>query len=147
MTFGATNVPSHTRRGTVYGLGKDNALEFLQENLKSKDYVFIYPYFPMYYFLADLKNPTRFNVMLHWPYTEELFNEAITALERKKVKYVFWDTIANGVNLKAWFPAYQQPPAESLLLEKYLRSHYEIIGLESGYRIMRRREDLKETEG
>lgn len=128
-----------TRRGILYGFKEDPALKFLIEHTKPGDYAFIYPYYPMYYFLADVKNPTRYSILLYHINTEAQFDEAIRALEQKQVKYVLWDTLVAGSNLKTWFPQYKQPPKDILHLEHYLEDHYEAIGTQNGFKILRRR--------
>jgi hypothetical protein len=130
-----------SRRGTLYGFKEDPALKFLIEQTKAGDYVFIYPYYPMYYFLADVKNPTRYSILLYHINTEAQFNEVIENLQHKPVKYVLWDTLVDGPNLKTWFPQYEHPPKENLYLERFLEDHYAVIAVENGFRILRRRED------
>ena len=48
-----------TRRGAIWSHQQDDALKFLHEHLQPKEEVFVYPYYPMYYFLANL-NPHVF---------------------------------------------------------------------------------------
>jgi hypothetical protein len=112
---------------------------YLIENFKPGDKVFVYPYYPMYYFLADIRNPTRYSILVYNINTEFQFNETVADLERKKVEYVLWDTVVDGPNLKTWFPQYVHPPDGSLLLEKYLMMNYEIVGTKNNFRILRRR--------
>ena len=130
-----------SRRGILYGFTQDPALKFLIEQTKPGDYVFIYPYYPMYYFLAEVKNPTRYSILLYHINTAAQFDEAIQNLKQKRVKYVLWDTLVAGSKIKTWFPQYEHPPKENLLLERFLEDHYEVIGVENGFRILRRRED------
>jgi 4-amino-4-deoxy-L-arabinose transferase-like glycosyltransferase len=130
-----------TRRGILYGFKDDPALKFLIEHTKPGDYAFIYPYYPMYYFLADVTNPTRYFTLISHFHTEAQFKDAIENLERQHVKYVLWDTAVAGSKLKTWFPQYKQPSEENLLLERYLKEHYQVIGLKNGFRILRRKED------
>lgn len=82
-----------TRRGTVYTYQEDTALKFLHENIQAGSIVFIYPYRPMYYFLANIRNPTRYSFLVYNYNTEDQFNETIAALERKRVKYILSDTL------------------------------------------------------
>jgi 4-amino-4-deoxy-L-arabinose transferase-like glycosyltransferase len=127
-----------SRRGVIYGQKEDPALNFLINHTNPGDYVFIYPYYPMYYFLADVKNPTRYSILLYHINTKAQFDEAIRALEQKQVKYVLWDTVVAGSNLKTWFPQYIQPPNDKLHLEHYLEDHYETIGILNGFKILHR---------
>lgn len=127
-----------TRRGSILSSTEDTALNFLLENTNPNDSVFIYPYYPMYYFLANVTNPTRFSILMHNINTEEQFLETIASLEHRKVKYVLWDTVVDGINLKKWFPGYTQPDPKNLHLEHYLKSHYNLLDTKNGYRILMR---------
>jgi len=131
-----------TRRGTVYTFQEDTALKFLHENIQAGSMVFIYPYRSMYYFLANIRNPTRYSFLLYNYNTEAQFNETITALERKRVKYVLLDTLLDETYLKKIFPKYVHPPDEKLVVEKYLQKHYRELEVRYGFRILERIEDL-----
>jgi hypothetical protein len=134
------NYHQSTRRGTVNGFGEDTALRFLHEEVEADEEVFVYPYYPMYYFLAALRNPTRYSILMYHINTETQFAEAVADLERRQVRYVLWDTVVDGPQLATWFPGYRHPKPEDLHLERYLESHYETIELREGFRILRRRE-------
>ncbi len=127
-----------TRRGNIYAFREDTALRFLLERTAPGEEVFVYPYYPMYYFLASVRNPTRFSSLYYHFNTEAQFAEVIGSLERKKVKYVLWDTVVEGANLKKWFPNYVHPAKEALRLERYLETHYRVLGIENGFRILER---------
>jgi phage shock protein PspC (stress-responsive transcriptional regulator) len=130
-----------SRRGVLYGFKEDNALKYLIEKTNPGDYAFVYPYYPMYYFLADLKNPTRYTLLIGHFNTEIQFNEVIENLKKKHVKYILWDTLVSGENLKKWFPAYENTSKGNLHLEKYIEDSYETVYMENGIKILRRFED------
>ncbi len=125
-----------TRRGTLYAFQPDDALNFLQEQVKPKEEVFIYPYYPMYYFLADIKNPTRHSILMYYINTKKQFEEIISNLEEKKVKYILWDTVIEGDNLQSYFPNYKHLSDKELILEQYLKKNYRTIGIKNGFRVM-----------
>jgi hypothetical protein len=129
-----------TRRGTVIASADDAVLRFLDRMIPQGEYVFVYPYYPMYYFLADLRNPTRFSILLYNYNTDSQFDEVIDNLDRKRVKYILWDTVVEGKNLTTWFPAYQHPGKERLKLEQFFQSHYEQTAVLNGFRILQRKE-------
>jgi hypothetical protein len=135
-----------TRRGTIYAFGKDDALEFLDQHTEPGEKVFVYPYYPMYYFLSATTNPTRFSILMYHINTDAQFRETIAELETTKVRYVLWDTVVDGPNLKQWFPAYQQPPQDRLVIEPYLNQHYDLIGYKNGFRLLQRK-DTGSTAG
>jgi hypothetical protein len=128
-----------TRKGDVYAFKEDSCLKFLNENTKPGDYVFVYPYYPMYYFLADVRNPTRYSILMYNINTELQFAEVIDDLEEKEVKYVLWDTMINGQKLAKWFPEYKHPVRENQVIENYLEKNYWILTIKNGFRIMQRK--------
>jgi hypothetical protein len=135
-----------SRRGTFYSFGRDDALAFLHQEIKAGEYVFVYPYDPMYYFLAEVKNPTRYNNLIYRYHTELQFEEAIESLENKNVRYILWDTVKEGDNLVRWFPGYKHPNEESLIMERYITGKYNPIGIKNGFRIMKRNGASKEAK-
>ena len=128
----------HTRRGTLLAPERDTALEFLLSHTRPGDNVLVYPYRPVYYFLADLRNPTRLDCFIYDKYVEPLFREAVRDLDRKRVRYVLWDAVFSGENLRSLFPSYRPPPPDQLIMEPYLESHYHQIAFENGFRILER---------
>ena len=134
----AAQVRQETRRGEARSYVRDEALQFLLDSTKPGDQVFIYPYYPMYYFLADLRNPTRYGILLYGYNSTEQFREALADLERAKPRYVLWDTVVDGDNWKRWYPSYIRPSDEDLIIEPYLLRHYRTITTKNGFRIMER---------
>jgi hypothetical protein len=134
--------PFLTRQGTITLFSHDEALEFLQNDVSAGENVFVYPYCPMYYFLADVRNPTRYSILMYGRNTAEQFEEVIQALDSARVKFVLWDTLVSGDNLRAWFPLYREPPPDQQLLEQYLQSRYKVLGVKHGFRIMQRIEGV-----
>lgn len=130
-----------SRRGVYYSFERDDALSFLQQNVKEGESVFIYPYHPMYYFLANVKNPTKYNNLIYNYHTNFQFKEAVNALEKSKVKYILWDTVAEGSNLILWFPHYKHPENDLLIMEQYITNKYKFISTRNGFRIMERKQN------
>jgi hypothetical protein len=131
-------VAMKTRSGEIHLRERDEALEFLHENVPVGESVFVYPYYPMYYFLANVRNPTRYSILLYHNNTAEQFDEVIRDLEAGQVRYVLWDTLVAGGNLTQWFPGYVDPPADQQRLERYLDDHYTVVGVKNRFRILRR---------
>ncbi len=140
--LGATSahVVIHTRRGTLLAQQRDSALEFLLTHTRPGDNVLVYPYHPAYYFLADVHNPTLLSGFLYVKGANRLFRGAVHDIDVKKVRYVLWDTVFAGENLRSLFPAYHPPPQDKLIIEPYLESHYRQIGFENGFRILQRKQ-------
>ena len=102
-------------------------LKFLEGHTQAGDEVFIYPYQPIYYFVENLRNPTRYSYMQYHLHTEDQFREATRDLERKNVRYVIFDTALSGERFREVFPAYRQPEKSQLIMEPYLDQHYQLL--------------------
>ena len=133
------NVRVETRRGPVFVEKRDEALEALLSTTPPRSRVFVYPYYPMYYFLADLVNPTRYSILEYGYNTEEQLREAADDLVMRRVELVLSDTVVSGENLSAWFPGYRPPPPEDQLIEKVLDARYEEYSRKAGWRFLRLR--------
>ncbi len=123
--------PVTTRVGTVTVYSDASVLTFLDKNVAPGTEIFAYPYCPMYYFLTDTENPTRYSILVYRYNTSSQFQEVVQTLERRKVKYAVWDT--NYITKPA--------PTQSFIIEPYLESHYKIIWAKDGIRIMERKSD------
>jgi len=143
MTLPTTT--TKTRSGEIQLFGQDEALDFLQQHVAAGEQVFVYPYYPMYYFLADVRNPTRYSILMYHINTRAQFDEVIRDLEDGQVRYVLWDTWVAGSNLTQWFPGYKDPPADEQRLEQYLDDHYEVVGVKNRFRVLRRMHGSKAT--
>jgi hypothetical protein len=116
-----------TRRGLMHGEDDAALLKFLEGHTHAGDEVFIYPYQPIYYFVENLKNPTRYSYLQYHFNTEDQFREATQDLERKRVRYVVFDTALSGERFREMFPAYRQPDKSQLIMEPYLDEHYQLV--------------------
>ncbi len=132
-------VPIQSRRGTLYGSAADPVLDFLLKHTRRGEEVFVYPYQPIYYFAADVRNPTRYSNLMYGINTDAQFREAVGDIERKRVRYVLWDSVFSGDGLRNLFPAYRPPPKNKLIMEPCLEEHYRQIGFENGFRILERK--------
>ncbi|MGH9625846.1 MAG: ArnT family glycosyltransferase, partial [Bryobacteraceae bacterium] len=131
--------PIHSRHGTLLARHPDGALQFLLAHTKPGDYIFVYPYRPVYYFLADARNPIPFPALIYHANNAAEFHECVRDLQTKKVKYVLWDAVFSGNGMRSVFPAYRQPPPNRLIMEPYLESHYRQVAYANGFRILERK--------
>jgi hypothetical protein len=127
-----------TRVGTV-GMYKDNpALTFLDAHTVPGEEIFAYPYCPIYYFLSETTNPTRFLTLTYNYNTESEFKDTILTLEQHKVRIVFWDENFLKKKAAVVFSEAALRPSYGFLMENYLESHYRSIYEANGIRIMER---------
>ncbi len=116
-----------TRKGETYVSGDVPLLQFLEKHTHRGEEVFVYPYQPIYYFVEDLRNPTRYSNLTYRFNPDSQFREAANDLERKQVRYVVFDTELSGEALRKVFPAYRVPEKSKLIMEPYLDTHYRCL--------------------
>ena len=79
---------------------------------------------------------------MYGPAASFISTKRLRRLKRKQVRYILWDTLMDGENLKEWFPAYQHPPEQERWMERYFQTHYEQQAFLNGFRILRRRDNF-----
>lgn len=126
------------RRGVVHVQDDAALIDFLNTHTNPGQDVFVYPYQPIYYFVENLHNPTRYSYLQYHLHTDDQFREATADLERKHVRYVVFDTLFSGENFQQVFPAYRQPPKSRLIMEPYLEAHYHVAANLGRFQILER---------
>lgn len=129
-----------TRRGTLYAQAKDPVMEFLLSHTRPGDYVFVYPYAPAYYFLAEVRNPTALNVIVDQR-DNSLIEQAIRDLQTKKPRYVLVQTKLLGEGMHTIFPGFAAPAPQDRVIDRYVNGHYHQVAFEAAYRILERNAD------
>jgi hypothetical protein len=114
-------------------------LTFLDKNVAPGEEIFAYPYCPRYYFLSSTTNPTPYSILIYNYNTPSQFQEVVRILDQHKVRYVLWEM--NLEQLTGAFPASTQLPPGGLIIEPYLESHYKLVQVVDGLRIMERKSE------
>ena len=127
-----------TRTGQVKMAAYDPVLTAIDEHVALGGDIFIYPYSPMYYFLSNTNNPTRYSFLVYNYYTTAQFEETIRTLDQHRVKYVVWDTHIQSTVIDVLFP---KAHTRHLIMEPYLESHYKPLWAHDGVRLMERNQD------
>lgn len=130
--------PTTTRAGQVSLSNPDPVLTAIDEHVPPGGDLFIYPYSPMYYFLSNTHNPTRYSFLVYNYDTTEQFEEVIRALDQRRVKYVLWDKHVQDNLIGVLFP---KAHPRQLIIEPYLESHYKPIWVHDGVSLMERKND------
>jgi 4-amino-4-deoxy-L-arabinose transferase-like glycosyltransferase len=133
--------PVPSRVGTVATFKPDPVRTFLDSHVARGTEIFSYPYCPMYYFLSDTTNPTRYSLLIYNYNTPSQFQEVIRVLDQRKVKYVLWDSSFQTKAAANFYSAKMYRPAGGFILEPYLESHYRVVQDVDGMRIMERKVD------
>jgi 4-amino-4-deoxy-L-arabinose transferase-like glycosyltransferase len=128
-----------TRVGSVAVFRDSPALSFLNTHVAANDEIYVYPYAPSYYFLSATTNPTPYSLLLYNYNTSSEFQEVIGILDRRRVKYVIWDTPILAYTAVS-FPGAQPKSPKDLIMEPYLESHYKMVSEDHGIRVMERKE-------
>jgi hypothetical protein len=131
------DVPISTRRGLMFAHEPDPVLQFLVTHTRPGDYVFVHPYAPVYYFSANLRNPTRLSTIVDQRRTV-LIDETVRLLEMHKPEYAIEDTTLMGDGFKTLFPAFKPPPPNDRPIDTYLSIHYHQIRMAGAFRILQR---------
>ena len=133
--------PMNSRVGSVAVFRNDAILASLNEKVAPGGEIFAYPYIPMYYFLSDTENPTRYSALMYNFNTPSQFQEVVHALDQRKVKFVVWDTTFQAKAVAVIFPGYRPVPPDSMIIEPYLESHYKLVKADGGIRLLERKDE------
>jgi hypothetical protein len=137
LAVSMARTPIATRRGVVYGYQRDAVLEYLNDHIRPGEEILAYPYRPMYYFLLEADNATKYSFFTPGMHTESQFREAVDSLEAKKIKHVIWDTTYDDPDM-AW--ANPHVPRPLPIVEPYLMEHYTIVYFNKGVRLLERKQ-------
>jgi hypothetical protein len=133
--------PTTTRVGSVAMFRKDPMLTQLEGRVAPGEEIFVYPSDPIYYFLTQTKNPTRYGGLMYNYNSRQEFEEVVQILDRQRVKYVVWDSEFMGRDLKMFFPSAKPMRPGELIIEPYLESHYKTVWRNGGTLLMERKSD------
>jgi hypothetical protein len=133
--------PVATRVGSLSVFKNIPVLASLDNKVAPGQEIYAYPYCPMYYFLSATINPTRYGGLVYHFNTSSQFEEVVATLERRRVRYVLWDTNFETKEVAALFPASPRMRPDEFIVEPYLESHYKVVSEENGVRLMERRSE------
>jgi hypothetical protein len=132
--------PVATRVGSVALLKSDPVLSLLQSKTAPGEEVFAYPYRAMYYFLSGTANPTRYAALMYDFNTPAQFEEVLTVLDQRRVKYVVWNNGFLDKDAKTLFPGMRNLQDDELIIEPYLKSHYKVVWADTETQLMERKD-------
>ncbi len=135
VTAAMARVPIQTRRGVAYSYRPDPLLEYLNAHIQPGEEIFAYPFRPMYYFLLQANNPTRFTFFSPGMHTDEMFRSTLDVLESHKVKHVIWDNSFEDPG-QAWAWPHG---AKTSIIEPYLVQHYNTVYTGNSVRVLERK--------
>jgi hypothetical protein len=89
-------------------------INIIETNTKKDDFIYIVQYYPMYYFITERKNSTKYYFIEAYTYSEKKQHDVIKELEDKNVKFII-----SG-------PNHPQTP-EAHILNEYLSNQFKVI--------------------
>jgi hypothetical protein len=81
-----------TRRGIVQVPARDTVIEYLQAHVSAGENILVYPYLPLYYYLTDTSNPTRYEYFQPGMHTPQQAQEMLSQLKASPVPVVLFDS-------------------------------------------------------
>ena len=133
--------PLQTRVGTVTTFRDEKLVKLLEQKTRPGEEIFAYPYCPIYYFLTETINPTRYSFLMYHYNTTSQFKETLQILQRHRVRYVVWNTHFQNVAVSHLFPSAGQMDPTPQIIEPYLESHYRQIWADESNRLMELKSD------
>ena len=132
--------PMATRVGEVHIAAYDPVLTAIDEHVTSGGEILIYSYSPMYYFLSNTTNPTRYSAFSYNFKVGPQFvlDEVVRNLDEHRVKYVLWD---KTMEVRVGEVLSPSKPLKRFIIEPYLESHYKPIWTHDGIFLMERNND------
>ena len=127
-----------TRRGTIYTSGKDSALEFTLAHVPANESVLVYPYLPLYYYLTDTSNPTRYDYFQPGMNTPAQAQEIISQIQSGKVRVVLFESSFPEKIPNSWPKTPLRAIADDPVADSIVRSYRscEILNSVEGWRFL-----------
>jgi 4-amino-4-deoxy-L-arabinose transferase-like glycosyltransferase len=85
-------MPVQTRRGVVDVPASDTVVEYVQAHVAAGEEILVYPYLPLYYYLTDTANPTRYEYFQPGMHTPQQAQEMLAELTTARVPVVLFET-------------------------------------------------------
>lgn len=135
--------PMTTRFGTIHVLQPDPILQSLIRDTTPGEEIFAYPYVPGYYVLSGTVNPTRYSLLTYNYNTPDQFQQVVQTLQQRRIQWVVWVTGAIGLPGSWLFPLPPGIRRDKLVIEPYLKSHYNVVQAYKGTELLKRKTDAQ----
>ena len=81
----------HTRRGTLKASHPDEILDYVQRRVPAGQTLLVYPYLPLYYYLTDTFNPTRYEYLMPAFHTADQYQQVVTQLRADQTRIIVFE--------------------------------------------------------
>jgi 4-amino-4-deoxy-L-arabinose transferase-like glycosyltransferase len=128
------------RIGEVHGRPEElTVLKMAQTHVAPAQTLFVFPYYPMFYFTTGARNPTRYSYLQPGMFPERDQEEVLRTLEAHPADTVIYQDIAPASLLRTW-PRSDPARLRMTGIEDFLRAHYKTVAREGSFQILRMRE-------
>ena len=126
-----------TRVGEVHGKPEDFAvLRTIQASIPPDGTLFVFPYWPIYYFTTGARNPTRYSYLQAGMFPDEDVLNALHALEANPPSFVVYRSISPEAYLKIW-PSSDPKRLRMPEIESFIKAHYRLEARAGKFEILR----------
>ena len=121
----ATTAPNRieTRRGVISTPAEDTVVPYVEAHVSPGDSMLVYPYLPVYYYLTDTVNPTRYDFFQPGMNTSEQSAEILAEFARRKVGVVLFESSFAAKIPNAWphtsLSAIAKDPVADYIVQNY----------------------------
>jgi 4-amino-4-deoxy-L-arabinose transferase-like glycosyltransferase len=134
------------RIGEVHGRPEDLAvLKMVEAQVVPAQTLFVFPYYPTFYFTTGARNPTRYSYLQPGMFPEKDEKEVLRALEAHPADTVIYQDIAAAAYLRTW-PGSDPARLRMTDIESFLRTHYKMVAREGSFQVLRLRNRSQDPE-
>jgi hypothetical protein len=128
-----------TRVGVIHGKPEEVAvLRIIQSQVKPNETVFVFPYWPIFYFTTGARNPTRYSYLQPGMFPKEDEDEVLRTLTAHPADVVVYRRVAPESYLHIW-PSSDPKRLSMPEIEGFFRERYGVVAQEGKFQVMRPR--------
>jgi len=128
-----------TRVGAVHGKARElDVLRTIQASVAPNETLFVFPYWPVYYFTTGARNPTRYSYLQPGMFPKQDEDEVLRTLRAHPPDAVVYRAVSPAFYLKIW-PSSDPTRLRMTEIEDFLRDRYRVAASEGKFQILRPR--------
>jgi hypothetical protein len=126
-----------TRVGVIHGQARDLAiLRAIQSQVTPDRTLFVFPYYPAFYFTTGARNPTRYSYLQPGMFPKEDEEEVLRTLETHPADTVIYQEIQPAAYLQLW-PSSDPARLRMTGIEDFLHNRYRVVAREGKFQVLR----------
>jgi 4-amino-4-deoxy-L-arabinose transferase-like glycosyltransferase len=128
-----------TIAGKIHGNRADlRVVEMVTSRVRRGDTLFVFPYAPIFYFLTDARNPTRYSFLQPGMFTREDEQAAVGALAAHPPRWVLYFSATPETYLRTW-PSSDPQRLRMPSIEDFIQKNYRIVSSADRFELMEKR--------